>query len=294
MSIKILESTIKEAQLVVETVFEGTGLHTGERVLITIKNNPEKDGIIFVYEGIKKKVDPSILNTKEKTTSIVHDKKVFVACIEHLMSAFYGLGILNVIVEVVGGREIPILSGNSFSFIEKLLPNIEYTTVKSQSIIVTKPIVISDDCDKSRYIKLSPSNDNFFQIKSCVFYTNSYTTEQNFSFNFKDNESYIEKISHARTSFPFKVGNEKEYVQLLKRLKGAVIRGKNRNINTYSEKDTEKTFYKNEIARHKILDFLGDFKTTGVNLVGTTVELHRTGHALNIKLANLIFKELKK
>jgi len=294
MSIKVLDSTVREAQIVIETSFEGRGLHTAEMALITIRDNPRKDGIIFVYKGIKKKIKPDILSTKEKTTSIIHNKKVFIACIEHLMSAFYGLGISNAIVEVKGGREVPILSGDSFSFVEKLLPNLKYRTIKGKSIIVTKPMVITDDCDKSRCIKLFPSNNNFLQIKSLISYANSYTKDQDFTFNFRDNRSYIEKISHARTSFPFKVGDEKEYLRLLKRLKGVIITGKTRNVNTYSEKNTLKTFYKNEIARHKILDFLGDLRTTGVNLIGTTVELHKTGHTLNIKLASLICKEFKK
>lgn len=294
MDIKILYTPTREAKIIKETFFEGIGLHTSKKSFIAIKDNPKKDGIIFVYKNIKKRIETEVLDTKQKTTSIVNDGKKFIICIEHMMSALYGLGVLNAIITVRGGREIPILSGNSYSFIEKLLPNIIIVTSRDKAVAITSTIKIYDEHDEDRYIKLSPNKKTHLQIKSFVLYPNGYTKDQNFDFNFKNSESYIKEISHARTSFPFNVGNKKELTLLLKRLKGVVIKGRDRNINISFGKSTPATYYKNEIARHKILDFLGDFKTSGVNLVKTKIELHKTGHNLNIKLANLIREEFKK
>jgi UDP-3-O-acyl-N-acetylglucosamine deacetylase len=73
-----------------------------------------------------------------------------------------------------------------------------------------------------------------------------------------NSRAYIKEISHAKTSFPFKITTKEKLIQVQERLKGAIIEGKNRNINIYSSKNISKTYYINEIARHKILDFLGE------------------------------------
>jgi len=288
MKIKVVNSFKRETIIKKETFFSGIGLHTAKKCSIIISDNPEKSGIIFICRGTKKKLVPSIIYTGDRTTSIIHNKKIFIICIEHLMSAIHGLGILNVIVELREGREIPILQGDSYSFIEKLLPNLKRVSTKYKSISIVKTIIIRDDKDKTRFIKLSPFRKSYLKIKSYIKYNNSYTKKQGFTFNFKNSQSYIDEISHARTSFPFKINDSEKFLELKKRLKGVIICGKQKNVNTYSDKGKPETYYKNEIARHKILDFLGDVKTAGLVLDKTKIELNKVGHSLNIKLASIL------
>ena len=290
--IKLKKHKIREGIIVRETIFRGIGLHTGKEVVMKIKNNPSRDGITFIYNGIKKNVTPFVLNTRGRTTSILHNKKVLVICIEHLMSALSGLGVSNAVIRLIGGPEVPILAGNSFSFVESLLPNLIYAPSEGYAVTLAEPLIIKDRKDSSRYIRLLPSKSNILHITSFVSYEKSFIRGQRYTFAFNNAAAYIKEISYARTSFPFKIGDENDYSKLHTRLKGVVVTGEARNINTYVNRSKQLTFYKNEVARHKILDFLGDLKSLGVPLVGTKVELTKTGHTLNIALARTLKKLL--
>ncbi len=293
MNFKILNTVRQEANIRRETYFVGYGLHTAKKCRLVIKGNLKKDGIIFIYKGIEKKIESKNLDTQGRTTSVIHDGKIFLMCIEHLMSALYGLGISNAIIEVKGGSEIPILSGDSYSFVEKLIHNISIVTTESKSIAIKKPMIIYDDHDKERFIKISPHKDFSLQISSYAHYVGGYAKKQSYTFDFKDTGSYVEEISHARTSFPLIVQDSTELIQLQKRLRGAVLKGEYRNVNVCFGDEAPITYYDNEIARHKILDFLGDIRTASINLVYTKIELHKTGHSLNIKVASFLQGEFE-
>lgn len=293
MKIKIIRQQFEEASIINATVFEGKGLHMGRKSRLIIRDNPQKNEIVFIHHGVRLRLEPKIIDSRERTTSIIFNHGVFIMTIEHLLSALMGLGIMNAEIELQGSFEIPILSGNSYDFIEKLLPSVKRTNSNLNMVAIERPLKIQDSTKKDGFISLKPTKNDFLQVKSFIAYENSEIEKQTFTFDFKNSLAYINEISHAKTSFPHRLDDKEEIVKLKRRLKGILIKGDSCNVNVYL-KGKSKTFYDNEIARHKILDFLGDLKTSGIYLVNTQVELHKSGHLLNLKLAELVKKEFDK
>ena len=104
--------------------FEGVGLHTGKKVLMTIYPASPNSGVIFKRVDIKKDnlIVPDVYNVSNALfcTTITNESGVCVSTIEHLMGAFYGLGIDNALIEI-DSQEIPIMDGSAKIFVEKIL-----------------------------------------------------------------------------------------------------------------------------------------------------------------------------
>ena len=104
-------------------IFKGIGLHTGEEVKIKIKPAQPNTGIIFKRVDLDKNnlVIPNIFNVSDASfcTTISNESGVKVSTIEHLMAAFYGIGLDNAIIEI-NAQEVPIMDGSSKKFIEEI------------------------------------------------------------------------------------------------------------------------------------------------------------------------------
>ena len=104
--------------------FEGVGLHTGKEVLMKIYPAQPNSGVIFKRVDIKKDnlIIPDVYNVSNASfcTTITNDSGVCVSTIEHLMGAFYGLGIDNAFIEI-DSQEVPIMDGSAKIFVEKIL-----------------------------------------------------------------------------------------------------------------------------------------------------------------------------
>lgn len=269
-------------------VIQGEGLKNGIVSKITIQDNPRKDGIFFNRNGLSSKVNPEILHGNDTTTTMMLGDQTSIICIEHLLSALYGLNVRNAIIELDGGNEIPILGGDSFSFIKKIYSELKFETKLVDVISFNESMTVYDDEDSSRYIKLSPTKQSWLQVDATVSYEKSNIKLQKLIFDFENKEKYIDEISHAKTSYPFIISSNSDINLLKSRLLGVKVKGKGKNMNIYNKNITKGSFYEDEVVRHKILDFMGDLSTTGSVFTNVKIELFKPGHNLNIKFSKII------
>ena len=265
--------------------FSGVCLHSGKGTNVTVHPAPADTGIKFKRVDLKTSseeiiIDATIENLvkSQLCTSIqnVHGNKV--GTIEHLMSAFNGLGIDNVLIDI-DSDEIPILDGSSKPFVD-LIDQVGIKVLKTprQIIKVLRPIMFGD---KESYIKLTPAET--FSVDYTISYDHSFLNNQRFSIDSINENSYRELISNSRT-FGFK-----EDVDML--LERGLIKGGSLNnailLDSTGVVNEEELRHPDEFVRHKILDLIGD-----IFLLGRPVEGHFEvfcgGHSLTHELLKTI------
>lgn len=261
---------------------EGKGLHTGANVNVTITPAPENSGIIFhVKQQETTTLIPATIEFVDdliRGTTLSKDG-VKIHTVEHLLSALYGLGIDNVIIQVEG-LEIPILDGSAKPWVEGFLKvGIKTQSVEKNFLEITDPIsIVKDD----RSIMIYPCDD--FKI-TCTSTDDRKTHTQYLSLTI-DPESYVQEISKART---FTVYEDIEPLIKMGRIKGGtldcaiVIKGDKILSN-------EPLRYNDEFVRHKILDIIGDLALLARPIKGHVIAV-KTGHALNAKLTQAIIAQ---
>mgnify|MGYP001288331652 CR=1 FL=1 len=265
---------------------EGIGVHTGERVKINILPSKPNSGIIFKRVDIKKNniVIPSYKNVTDAVlcTTISNEYGVKISTIEHLMGAFYGLGIDNAIVEL-DSQEVPILDGSAKKFVE-LIKNagIKNSDIPIKIFKVENKIEIKEG---EKFISIDKSNvslDIDFEIK----YNNSLIKTQRNKINvFEDN---LIDIYNSRTFCLY------EDIEKLKKLglgkggslENAIVVKDNKIINN------EKLRNELEFVNHKILDCMGDLYLSGFRIVGS-IKCSQGGHELTNKLLREFFGDKK-
>jgi UDP-3-O-[3-hydroxymyristoyl] N-acetylglucosamine deacetylase len=263
----------------------GVGIHTGEKVYLTLRPAPPNSGIVFCRTDLNKPgYIPAIAQNVGDTTlstSLVRDK-VRVSTIEHLMSAFAGLGIDNAYVDV-NAAEVPIMDGSAGPFVFLIQSaGIEEQRAAKKFIRIKRRIEVKNG-DKRIIIKPFEGFKVSFTIdfNHPVFHGNVQSGEIDFS-----NASYVKEISRART---FGFLSEFEYLQannlaLGGSLDNAVV------IDNYRVMNEDGLRYKNEFVKHKILDAIGDLFLLGHNLIGS-FQGYKSGHALNNILLQALLAE---
>ncbi|MCM8789261.1 MAG: UDP-3-O-acyl-N-acetylglucosamine deacetylase, partial [Candidatus Omnitrophica bacterium] len=268
---------------------EGIGLHTGDKVSIVINPAPAGSGIIFIRKDIPEnpaiRADINSLLDVEKypRRSSISSGSVHIHTIEHLMSAIYGLGIDNLIIEIAGG-ECPGLDGSALVLVQKFLESRIVEQNESKNFYRLKePIYISEN---SSHIVALPSDT--LRISYTLDYPNSVIKSQYASFEVNP-DSYAKEIAPART---FCLEEEVDKLKLMGLGKGSdfnntVVIGANGIIKNSLR-------FPNEPVRHKICDLIGDLALLGMPLKAHIIGI-RSGHALNTKLVkslkNLLHRE---
>ena len=263
--------------------FSGIGLHTGEKVNVTIKPANPDTGIIFKRVDLKYNnlVYPNFLNVSNTSlnTTISNEFEVKISTIEHLMGALFGLGIDNAIIEI-DNEEVPILDGSAKEFIEKIIPaGLKVSEAPIKIIKINKKIEFKDG-EKSILIKPSKLSLNIdFEIK---FKNPVIGTQKNKINVYQDN---LEDIFNSRT---FCLYEDIEAIKKIGLAKGGSLE------NAIVVKDSEilnKDGLRNskEFVNHKILDCIGDLFTSGYRIIGS-IECSRGGHFLTNQLLKKVFK----
>ncbi|MCM8815217.1 MAG: bifunctional UDP-3-O-[3-hydroxymyristoyl] N-acetylglucosamine deacetylase/3-hydroxyacyl-ACP dehydratase [Candidatus Omnitrophica bacterium] len=268
---------------------EGIGLHTGEKVSVVVNPAPAGSGIIFVRKDLTEnpaiKADINFLLDVEKfpRRSSISSNGVHIHTIEHFMSAVYGLGIDNLIIEI-SGNECPGLDGSALVLVKKFFEAGIVELNESKNFYRLKePIYISED---SSHIVALPSDT--LRISYTLDYPNSVINSQYASFEVSP-DSYAQEIAPART---FCLEEEVEKLRMMGLGKGSdfsntVVIGKSGIIKNSFR-------FPNEPVRHKICDLIGDLALLGMPLKAHIIGI-RSGHALNTKLVkrlkDLIQKE---
>jgi len=253
--------------------FEGVGLHTGVRTKVIVRPGSPNTGVLFVRSDLPAR--PTIparqdyLWDNRLATTVGHDG-VTVSTIEHLMAAFFALGIHNAIVEVAG-PEVPIADGSSTPFVTILQKaRIVPQNVAWRTCTITAEIELHDG---DSFVKLSPGKT--FRLDVKVQFDHPMIGRQRILLDYSSRQ-FIEKICPART-FGFV-----EQVELLKAqgfarggsLENAIVLDHQGVINQ------EGLRFKDEFARHKLLDLVGDLSLCGMRVIGT-IEAYKPSHRLN-------------
>ena len=256
----------------------GVGLHSGQKVYLTLRPAAVNTGIVFRRVDLPEPVDipacSEYVGETTRCTTLMRDG-VRVGTVEHLLSAFAGLGIDNAYVDV-STQEVPIMDGSAAPFVFLIQSaGIEEQAAAKQFIRVKRKIEVRDG---DKYAYLAP-HDGFkigFQIdfdhpvfkegiqKACIDFSTT---------------AYVKEISRART---FGFLREVELMREKKLIHGAsldcaVV------LDDYRVLNEDGMRYQDEFVKHKILDAIGDLYLLGKNLVGEFFG-YKSGHHLNNSL----------
>ncbi len=265
----------------------GVGLHSGVRVNMTLRPAAPNTGIVFRRIDLEPVVDLPALALNVGDTRMCSclecdsaQGKVKVGTIEHLMSAFAGLGIDNAYVDL-DAAELPILDGSASPFVFLIQSaGIEEQPVAKRFIRVKRPIEVREaDRAGEKRARLEPY-DGFRLSFSIVFDHPAITrTGQEVTIDFAEN-SYVREVARART-FGFMQEVEWLHENGLAQgggLDNAVVLDEFRVLNGDGLR------YTDEFVKHKVLDAIGDLYLLGAPLLASFTA-HKSGHALNNALA---------
>jgi len=193
--------------------------------------------------------------------------------VEHLMAAFFGLGIDNARVEV-DGPEVPIMDGSAAPFIF-LIRSVGIREQKSPKrfVVIKRPFEIREG---GRSVRINPSKE--LRVSYAIGFNHPLLRDQSFELHFSGKD-FVKEISRART-FGFL-----RDIQTL-RENGLALGGSLDNaivIDDFRILNEDGLRYKDEFVRHKILDFLGDLAILGCPVIGHFI-VKKSGHALNHQL----------
>ena len=292
------------------TKISGLGLHTGQESTLVFKSAPINAGIQFIRTDlcnqpiIKAEIN-NIFNTDRSTKLKQGDATVQTT--EHLLAAIKALDIDNITIEI-NNSELPILDGSSKTYYQSL----KKAGIKEQSAIkkiykVNKPIYFKDNETGSEY-SLEPADQ--FKIEVNIDYNSSVLSKS--SAQLYDLNDFEKEIADART-FVF-------LHELKKLYNHGLIKGGNLNnaivfveeeissselttlANIFNKKDIKvskgiinniKLHYKNEPARHKLLDVIGDLALLGYNIQGH-LKVTKPGHKSNVAFATKLSQIMKR
>jgi len=265
---------------------EGVGVHTGDKVKLEIFPSEPNTGIIFKRTDLKKNniIIPNFKNVVDATlcTTVSNEHGVKVSTIEHLMGAFYGIGIDNAVVEL-NSQEVPILDGSAKEFVELIkLAGIRDSSTPIKLIKVENEIKINEG---NKYISIKKSNvslDIDFEIK----YENSLINIQRNKINVFEDK--LDDIYNARTFCLYEDIPKLKKLGLGKggSLENAIVVKGNSIINNENLRNDL------EFVNHKILDCMGDLYLSGYRIIGS-IECSQGGHSLTNKLLRELFRYKK-
>ncbi|MBL4567509.1 MAG: UDP-3-O-acyl-N-acetylglucosamine deacetylase [Porticoccus sp.] len=260
----------------------GVGLHTGEKVYLTLHPAPVNTGIVFRRTDLDPMVEikakaENVGETMLSTTLMNGDVRV--STVEHLLSAMAGLGIDNAIIDVTA-PEVPIMDGSAGPFVFLLQSaGIREQEEPKKFIRIKRPVTVSDG-DKSASFKPFDGFKVSFSIEfdHPAFHNRTLKAEVDFC-----STSFVKEVSRART---FGFMHEIEYL----RSQGLARGGSMDNaivVDEYQVLNEDGLRYEDEFVKHKILDAIGDLYLLGNSLIGEFIG-HKSGHALN----NALLREL--
>ncbi len=260
----------------------GVGLHSGQRVELTLRPAPPNTGIVFrrvdLPEPVSIPVNAEAI-TDTRLASTISSGQAKVLTIEHLMSACCGLGIDNLYVDITA-EEVPILDGSAAAFVYLLQSaGIATQNAAKQFIRVTKPVEVREgEGDKLKWARLEPYHGYRLSFEIDFSHPAVDNTGQVVVFDMSE-DVYARDIGRART-FGFT-----RDVEML-RANGLALGGGLDNaivMDDYKVLNADGLRYDDEFVKHKILDAIGDLYVVGKPLLAA-YSAFRSGHALNNRL----------
>ena len=263
----------------------GVGLHTGEKVYLTLRPAAPNTGVVFrrvdLAQPVDIKADPYFVGDTRLSSCLERDG-VRVSTVEHLMSALAGLGIDNVYVDV-SAPEVPIMDGSAGPFVFLLQSaGVEEQSAPKRFIRILKTVSVTDGDKSARF---EPHNgfkiDFSIDFDHPVFENSAKSVCVDFA-----STSYVREVSRART---FGFMHEVEWM----RGQGLALGGSLDNaivLDEYRVLNNDGLRYDDEFVKHKVLDAIGDLYLLGHPVIGAFTA-HKSGHALNNMLLRRLLEE---
>ena len=263
----------------------GVGLHTGNKVYLTLRPAAPDTGVVFRRVDLDSPVDikataDNVCDTNLSTT--LGENGVTVATVEHLLSAMAGLGIDNAYIDLSTG-EVPIMDGSSgpFVFLLQSAGIVEQDAPK-RFIRIKRPLLVEE---QDKWAKFEPFDG--FKVSFTIDFNHPVFngTPQNAEINFSST-SFVKEVSRART-FGFMSDFEKlrtNNLALGASLDNAI------GVGDFKVLNEDGLRYEDEFVKHKILDAIGDLYLLGHSLIGAYSGF-RSGHALNNKLLKALIAD---
>ncbi len=263
----------------------GVGLHSGEKVYMTLRPAAIDTGIVFRRVDfdvpVEIKATPLAVGDTSLCTALVQDS-VRVMTIEHLLSAMAGLGIDNAYVDL-STAEVPIMDGSAGPFVFLLQSaGIEEQSAPKRFIRIKKAILVEDGDKWARFEPFEGFKVGFtIDFQHPAFRRASSSAEIDFS-----TTSFVKEVSRART---FGFMRDIEYL----RERNLALGGSMDNaivLDDYRVLNDDGLRYEDEFVKHKILDAIGDLYLLGHSLIGAFYG-HKSGHALNNRLLRTLLAD---
>ena len=258
----------------------GIGLHSGARVEMRLRPAPPDTGIVFRRLDLGGAEIPARQENLRRSNlaTTLSNGEASIGTVEHVLAAASGLGIDNLIVEVVG-QEVPILDGSAAPFIYLMHEaGVRKQPAPRQFIKILEPVRIEED---DKFVAIYPADR--FKISYTIDFEHPLIGEQRQTFVVTP-RCFTEQIAPART-----FGFLREVETLRKNgfalggsMENAVVIGDNSILNNHLR-------FEDEFVRHKILDAIGDLMLTGAPLLGHVVA-YRAGHALHAGLVEAVLE----
>lgn len=271
------------------TTAVGVGLHSGQRVELTLRPAAPNTGIVFrrvdLPEPVEIPVNASAVSDT-RLASTISNGGAKVHTIEHLMSACAGLGIDNLMVDITA-EEVPILDGSSASFVYLLQSaGIEIQGVPKQFIRVLKPVEVREgEGSNAKWARLDPYHGYQLSFEIEFNHPAVNSTGQQVTFDFGSGR-YAREIARART-FGFTRDVE------MMRSHGLAMGGGLDNaivMDDVKVLNADGLRYHDEFVKHKILDAIGDLYIVGKPLLAA-YSAYRSGHAMNNQLLRALLSD---
>ena len=263
----------------------GVGLHTGEKIYLTLRPAPVNTGIVFCRVDLDPPVQikaciENVGDTSLSTTLVSGDARI--STVEHLLSALAGLGIDNAFVDV-SAPEVPIMDGSAGPFVFLIQSaGMEEQDAPKRFILIKRSIQVKEGDKVARFDPFDGFKVGFtIEFDHPVFKSDIQHSEIDFSAT-----SFVKEVSRART-----FGFMSEIEQLHERelalggsIDNAVV------MDDYRVLNEDGLRYRDEFVKHKILDVIGDLYLLGHGLIGA-FSGYKSGHELNNKLLRTLIED---
>ncbi|CAM4151649.1 MAG: UDP-3-O-acyl-N-acetylglucosamine deacetylase [Comamonas sp.] len=267
----------------------GVGLHSGQRVELTLRPAQPDTGIVFRRVDLPEPVEIPISAeavTDTRMASTIGSGGAKVHTVEHLMSAIAGLGIDNLYVDITA-EEVPILDGSSSSFVFLLQSaGVELQKAPKRFIRVKSPVEVREgEGNNLKWARFDPYHGFKLRFEIDFAHPAVDSTGQCVEFDM-GLDNYTRDIARART-----FGFTKD-VEML-RNNGLALGGGLDNaivMDDYKVLNSDGLRYDDEFAKHKILDAIGDLYLIGKPILGA-YSAFRSGHGLNNKLLRAMLEQ---
>ena len=263
----------------------GVGLHTGDKVYMTLRPAAPNSGIVFRRTDLNPPVDiharpDCVGDTRLSTTLVKGDVRV--STVEHLLSAMAGLGIDNAIVEL-SAPEVPIMDGSAGPFVFLLQSaGIEEQNAAKRFIRIKKPVKVQEGDKWASFEPFEGFKVGFsIEFNHPIISKRTSRAEIDFS-----TTSFVKEVSRARTfGFMRDIEMLREHnLALGGSMDNAVV------LDDYRVLNEDGLRYEDEFVKHKILDAIGDLYLLGHSLIGA-YHAHKSGHELNNKLLRTLIAD---